>query len=288
MRTSKRLRKVEYLTLLLSFVMALPSCVLMNQETIIGERNIVTVRHENVKGITDIEASSIVEIKVIQSDVQFVEISANENIMPFVQMKQKGHKLLLFMDDKYQYKEAEILVKISTPRIDAIELSGAAEASFVGEWKSDNLSIRMSGATELKDLKANALETFISLSGATEFSGIFESKSTTVSMSGASEANVQLLNNDKCSLQLSGASNLEIGGNSQNLSLNASGSSDIEAKKLYAEKANIDLSGASSSKVYAGRQISYTLSGASSLDIYGDANVVHQKSSRTSSVTRHN
>lgn len=290
MQTRKKTMRIGHFSLIALFFLinSLQSCTLINQKTIVGSPKISTVRHETYKRITGIEVGSIIAVNVIQSEEEFVEISANENILPFVEIKQKGSELFLDMDENYQYKRADILVTIATSKIQMIGLSGASKASFTGDWECENLSIRMSGASELEKLNAKSNQTSVHLSGATELSALLKSEEMYFNSSGAADAHLQLYNNLNCSLHLSGSSDLSIRGDCRTLSVNGSGSSDIDAEKFHAESVDIKLSGSSSIEAYAQKHLSYSLSGSSSANIYGQAEETRHKLSGSATITRHN
>lgn len=272
--------------LLLFLVMTLSSC-LSDRPTIVGEGDISTVTYPEIKGFDQIKASSVITVKVQQDTTEAVSLSINSNLLPYVKVKQQGRQLILDMDNKFDYEDAEVLVTVSMPQIRSIELSEAAEANFTGDWIAEACFIAMSGVSVLKGLSVTAPKTTITLSGVCELSATCNSVEMALAASGSCDSDIDLQGNSNCHLNLSGTSSVALRGKCQSLKAIGSGMTEIDAKYLYCSTADMTLSGMSDAEVNVDKSISYVLTGLSGIDIRGNAVVDRHKASSMASVKRH-
>lgn len=85
--------------------------------------------------------------------------------------------------------------------------------------------------------------------------------------------------------QLSGGSDAELVGSGKAAFYSASGGSDIDANRFETEKATLRLSGGSDVDVFATEEVDIEASGGSDVNINGGAQVIRDKSDRSSDVS---
>ncbi|PSR53304.1 hypothetical protein AHMF7605_07055 [Adhaeribacter arboris] len=139
-----------------------------------------------------------------------------------------------------------VLIEITLPTLDKVELSGAVKSEISG-FDEDNVRISQSGAVQTSvalktdrlelDLSGAAKATLtgqtndlkISASGACSVqANNFRTKTADLDLSGASKANVYVT--EKLKAGASGVSNISYSGNPANVSTDASGASKIQRK----------------------------------------------------------
>lgn len=187
-------------------------------------------------------------------------------------------------------------VYLEMDNIKYIRISGAAEITFEGAFKADDLDIDISGASSLKDLHVNGKSMEVDCSGASmvSVSGNF-SREVGIEVSGASrmtyagdcetlEADMSGASSFKCEgkhstadIKCSGASNAEFAGKVGKAEYECSGASNIDAEKYITRTVSVELTGACKAKVHADEDLYYNVSRSSRITYYGDAKL-HNRS----------
>lgn len=196
---------------------------------------------------------------------------------------------------KLQREEfAPVEVYINMDDIKNINLSGAAAIYFEGEYRTDDLEIDLSGASNLQDLRISGHEASIECSGAAQatITGIFDGD-VEIDCSGA--ANVHFngkghrfegdfsgasdfrgeLTFEQNSIECSGASKIDIYGSGESVRLEGSGACNVDAKGFIANNVTVDLSGACKARVHARKVLRYDVSRACKMTYYGDAELIN-------------
>jgi hypothetical protein len=135
---------------------------------------------------------------------------------------------------------------ISFKAIDQLHISGACDVFINGSIQADDLSIKQSGASDLKG-----------------------------------KLEVQ-----KLSIELSGASDMTVSGKAAQLRVEASGASDFKGYDLVTETCDATASGASDIKITVNKELSAQASGASDVRYRGAGVIRELKNSGSSSVSK--
>lgn len=174
-----------------------------------------------VNEFSSIDAGSIFKIEYTQQDNYSLEIVAEQDFLEKIQTKVSGG--ILEIDMKGSAKNTEVKVKITSPTLAGIDLSGASSFQSVGSVTADEFSIVLSGAT-------NA-----SLG----------------------------IGTDNLSSQISGASNLRITGKATEHTAELSGAAQLRAADLETQTTRIRTSGAAYARVWATDNLVADASGTS-------------------------
>ncbi len=195
---------------------------------------------------TSISTSSAISVEIFQSDSYYVELECNENIEEYFDIDLKGEDLKISLNSNQSFTNVTMKVKIHAPNISMVEAKGASSIHF-DKYKTDNL---------------------------------------TLNLSGASEVNGSLVISKKLTIESTGASSANLIGSANNVLLDYSGASSFSGKKLVIiGQLDIDSSGASSIETMANGTIDIDASGASDISYYGKGKVIHSKTSGAASVT---
>ena len=180
------------------------------------------------------------------------------------------------------------------PTIEDIELSGAANLTATGTFKTRELDIDLSGATSVKGLQISGSELTIECSGASnititgDFSNSIEadasgasnitiegnSRDLDIEASGAS--NVHVTGEHKYTeTSCSGASTIKLDGSTSYFKSETSGASNLKAKDYSAKDGYAEVTGASSAKVRCTGTLKIMVSKMSSITHYGNPNIVN-------------
>jgi phage shock protein PspC (stress-responsive transcriptional regulator) len=181
------------------------------------------------EAFTAIEVSNNIEVEITNDSLSQLVINAPENILDKVTTEFADGRLKIYTE---QFMiNAPIKVRVSAQTLDYIEGSGASQIKTKSVLKSNNLMLKLSGASQ-------AYLDF-DVTGNTE-------------------------------VDLSGASKAELKGTSNYVKIDASGASKFEGESFLANDSEADASGASKIDVFARRSLNADASGASEINCTGN------------------
>jgi len=227
----------------------LVSAVLFAQKTI----NDPNAEPRNLSGFHAIKISNAFNVYISQGNEDAVAISASkaEYKAKIITKVENGVLIIRFDEDKNFWKgwngdKQKLTAYISIKKIDRLDVSGACDVFFEDGISSEDLSVELSGASDLK--------------------GKIDAK--------------------KLSFDISGASDATISGNAAELSVEASGASDFKGYELVTNYCTAEASGASSVNITVNKELNAKASGASSVRFKGEGLIRDIKTSGSSNVTR--
>ena len=227
----------------------LVSAVLFAQKTI----NDPNAEPRNLSGFHAIKISNAFNVYISQGNEDAVAISASkaEYKAKIITKVENGVLIIRFDEDKNFWKgwngdKQKLTAYISIKKIDRLDVSGACDVFFEDGISSEDLNVKLSGASDLK--------------------GKIDAK--------------------KLSFDISGASDATISGNAADLSVEASGASDFKGYELVTNYCTAEASGASSVNITVNKELNAKASGASSVRFKGEGLIRDIKTSGSSNVTR--
>jgi Putative auto-transporter adhesin, head GIN domain len=227
----------------------LVSAVLFAQKTI----NDPNAEPRNLSGFHAIKISNAFTIYISQGNEDAVAISASkaEYKAKIITKVENGVLIIRFDEDKNFWKgwngdKQKLTAYISIKKIDRLDVSGACDVFFEDGISSEDLNVKLSGASDIK--------------------GKIDAK--------------------KLSFDISGASDATISGNAAELSVEASGASDFKGYELVTNYCTAEASGASSVNITVNKELNAKASGASSVRFKGEGLIRDIKTSGSSNVTR--
>jgi Putative auto-transporter adhesin, head GIN domain len=177
----------------------------------------------NFSGIcTNIEG----KVYFTQSPNYKVEIKAQRNIIDIIEAYKSGNDLILrFKNSIYVSKSTDIVISISAPALENLQLSGSGNVYMQGNFTAPHFSMAVSGSG---NLFADNLQI---------------SNTLTAKVSGS--GNIKVVN-----------------GQTKKNDVSISGSGDIDLLGLKADDAVIRVSGSGNTKIYASQTLNATISGS--------------------------
>jgi len=196
-----------------------------------------------------VEVSSAIDLQLSQGNENSVAVSApgDANRAGIKTEVRKGI-LHIWYENKNWFKGSgrKIRAYVSAKTLRLISASGACDVMVNGELKSDELAIRLSGASDFKGaVRANNLK-----------------------------------------IDLSGASDIVIKGSVANLNIDASGASHFKGYELITDNCRVDASGATDIKITVNKILNAEASGATSIDYMGTGTIGDLKTSGASHIRR--
>jgi hypothetical protein len=195
---------------------------------IIGGSGHVVTETRNVSGFTGVGVSGDAQVLVEQSDMERVEIRADDNLMEHLTSDVVGSKLVLGPRNLVGVRPTQrIIFKVFAKSLLDLETSGSISAE-VKDVKSESFNVALSGTGDIKVSGETSKQT-VSISGSGSFNGEhFASKEASLNISGS--AKVVMAVSEKLDVQISGSGDVEYIGTPQ-VTQNISGSGAIRQRK---------------------------------------------------------
>jgi hypothetical protein len=194
-----------------------------SNERIVGSNNITT-EIRDVSGFTGVDVSSALDVNVIAGTEFNVTVRANDNVQERVIVRRDGNDLKIKLASG-NYREIDVTVDVTMPDLENIEVSGASDVDVSGFTSFDDLSIDLSGASNLDFTTSTVDNLTAGISGASTAS-LFSLTATKVEVNLSGASNLSIRATDLISGSVSGASTLRYRGN-PNVTADASGASNI-------------------------------------------------------------
>jgi uncharacterized protein YcfL len=218
----------------------------------VNDPNVEVREAKNYHGI---KISSAFDVYLTQSNEEAVAVSASENkFRERIKVEVKEGILHVWYDNEGKWNTGNKKLKayISFREIDKLMVSGACDVFVTGTLKADDLTISLSGASDMKG-------------------------------SSNSKAKLEV---KKLSVDLNGASDMNVTGSATQLSIEASGASDFKGFELVTDICDAHASGASDIQITVNKELSAHASGASDVKYKGDGVIRDLKTSGASSVSK--
>ena len=196
---------------------------------LIGSGNLETEEYA-FTDFTEVEIGSAFEFEIDQSSSYSISVTADDNVMDYVQVSQVGQTLKIGLRRFISIGPVTLRASVTMPQLHGLTASGASRGTISGFSSTENMNITVSGASSVNgDITAGNVE-----------------------------------------FGISGASNIQLEGSANNMDATASGASHLNLDDFIVNDADVNLSGASSGTVNLNGRLDANLSGASTLWYIGE------------------
>lgn len=231
-------------------MLALTPVLLLSQNQVINDPN---VQERTVGSFRSISISDAIDLYLNQSNTEAVAVSAAnlEARDKIITEVVDGELRIYFADHKWwkHMNHKKMKAYVSCKTLNKLHASGASDVYLSGLLNVDELSVNMSGASDLKGHNGEIHAT-------------------------------------KMDLVLSGASDAILVGSVSNLKVQASGASDLKGYQLTTDNCDADASGASDIMITVNKVLTAKASGASGVHFRGDGVINDLKTSGASKVSK--
>lgn len=283
----------QFITLFAAALVALTPAMATGENNLPENVKVETKTYQ-LSSFDKLDISWIYNVELTKDSRQKVEVSAPDFVLPYLQVKVRENALVLGVSNlpndvrrKIERGNYQVTAKISMPRLTEVEMSGASKLNASGEFRADEFSMELSGASHLKGLRMNAREADLECSGASKFQISGSLKELDVDLSGAAKGEVESSGTrvemdlsgsskltltgsyDDAKVELSAAGNLKMAGNVNSARIHGSGATKADMLDCLIKVARVEMSGASSARVFVQNQLSVDLSGASKCQYKG-------------------
>ena len=213
---------------------------------LIGSGNLETEEYA-FTNFTEVEISTAFEFEIKQSSSYSINVTADDNVMEYVQVSQVGQTLKIGLGTVTWFGPKTLRASVTMPQLSGLTVSGASRGDVYDFSSTEDLDITVSGASRVNgditagnvefdisgastiQLEGSANDMVASVSGASRLNlGGFTVNNADVGFSGASSGTVNL--DGRLDADLSGASRLWYIGEPVMGTINTSGASTISQK----------------------------------------------------------
>jgi hypothetical protein len=212
---------------------------------LVGSGNLETEAYA-FSDFTEIEIGSAFEFEIQQSSSYNISITADDNVMDYVQVSQVGQTLKIGLGRFGPIGLVTLRASVAMPELLDLTVSGASRGTVSGFSSTEDLDITVSGASRVTgDITAGNVE-----------------------------------------FEISGASTIQLEGSGDDMVADVSGASRLNLDDFTVSNADVDFSGASSGTVNLDGRLDANLSGASRLWYIGEPMMGDINTSGASTVSK--
>jgi tellurite resistance-related uncharacterized protein len=225
-----------FLTALLFVSLLITSCGLITNAgvKVITPSDNFTSENRNVSGFNSIEFSTFGKINIMQGDVESLNISGPDNLIPEISTTVTNNTLII---------KTKQNITVTT-------LDSAHMLTFTIVVKElGSLSVSGAGDVQIETLSTPSL---------------------TLSLSGAGRVTQNQLTTDNLNIHLSGVGGININGKATQATIDMSGAGGVEAADLQIQNAKITISGLGGATLWVSDQLTGDISGTGSVSYYGN------------------
>lgn len=221
-------------------VLLMYSCT--NRETIHGNGN-ETTESRDAGSFRRVQLMGSMNVEIKKGDKRSVEVEAEENLMPYIETKLDGDKLIVkFRDDVNVDADKDILVKLTTPVLAEASVMGSGDINGDGKFTNDEkIEVNVLGSGNIKmELDAPSIAAKITGSGDIDISG--STKDAVYSTMGSGNIKAADLKAENTEAKTMGSGNIKAFA-SVSLKATIMGSGDISYKGGGSVSSNVHGSG---------------------------------------------
>ena len=212
---------------------------------LVGSGNLETEEYA-FTDFTEVEISSAFEFKIDQSGSYSINVTADDNVMDYVQVSQDGQTLKIGLRRFISIGPVTLRASVTMPQLHGLTASGATRGTVSGFSSTEDLEIKVSGASRVTgDIAAGDVE-----------------------------------------FGISGASTIQLEGSANDIDANVSGASHFNLDAFTVNNADVNFSGASSGTVNLNGRLDANLSGASTLWYIGEPTMGDINTSGASTISK--
>lgn len=187
-----------------------------------GSGNVVT-ENRNITGFRKVEVGGVFTVEVVAGKEFSVQVEADDNLVPLIKTEVEDGVLEISAEKRIR-SSSKLIVRVTAPEIEHVDVGGAAKASVSG-IKNNDFSAHTSGASKLS-VSGETANAKIEVSGASKIDAAgLKTGNAEIDASGASKVTIDVSGDLKA--DASGASKINYTGTPRNIEKHTSGASKV-------------------------------------------------------------
>lgn len=138
--------RTKYVIFMIVLISLVTGCIGRNGpvETVRGSGNVVT-EERVVSGFTAVSLQGVGELVIDQTGSESLSITADDNLLPYIETRVRGSKLIISIQDNTLFSNAtELTYHVTVNSIDSVELDGAGSIQ-VSDLDNDDWRVNLAG-----------------------------------------------------------------------------------------------------------------------------------------------
>ncbi len=208
-----------------------------------------------VQNFDQISLSIAARVLLTQADSESLEISAEENLLPYIHSKVENGVLVLYLEPEFASLQPteEILITVSAKSIEALTVNGSGKIeSEKLNSKNIKLTVNGSGTIDINQLEAEQIS---------------------ASLSGSGEIRLGTAQAQNINLRIDGNGKYVLSGKTSTAGLLINGSGRIQAQNLECQTAQTEINGSGTITVWTSEQLNASITGSGRIVYRGSGKV---------------
>jgi len=214
---------------------------------VVGSGELVT-EEKDFTDFTIVEVGWGFEVEISQSDSYSINITADDNMLDYIEVSGSGNKLTIGLKWGHGYQNVNLRAEITMPDLYELQFSGGTHGTIEGFSTSNEFVLELSGGSSLIGSYTTSGDAQFTLSG--------------------------------------GSRLIELDGAADNLRISASGGSQLELSNFPVHNSSVNLSGGSRATINLDGRLDADLSGGSHVLYVGDPTMGDINTSGGSTVSK--
>ena len=234
--------------------------------------NTYVTKEIRTANFTKIQLTGSAEITYEQRQGQpRVEVYTSDNVLEALDINVEGSALKIGFKKGYKISYNELRIKVQSPNIEGIYISGSGDVDLKPGIKTDHLvlSIAGSGDIDLTDLTATNLEITIAGSGDVE-GNLVKCSALKSSIAGSGDIDLKNLTAATVKASIAGSGEMEFMGTADTASYSIAGSGDIKARDMVVKHVEASTTGSGDIECHATEFLKIRTTGSGSVGYKGN------------------
>lgn len=195
----------------------------------------------NVSDFHAVEMSIAGDVEVSQAETYFVEVQAQENLLPILKTEVSDGKLKIYFSENVSYSEG-VKVRVSAPAFDRFSLGGSGTIKAMTPIRTEKMALEVAGSGDIfiEQCEFGSLETSIAGSGSMELGG--KANSIKSEIAGSGDVRAKNLTANELNVEIAGSGSVTCDV-AQTLKASIAGSGDVYYSGQPVVEANVSGSG---------------------------------------------
>ncbi len=274
--------------------------------TIEGNRNIVT-QSISITDYDEVSMAGSMEFVYEQSGAEpYLEITVDENILPYLQAEVKGRKLIVGVKtdenggrrNSYNIQPTVYKIKSNSRELKKVNSAGSGkfivtsslsgndlEVSKAGSGsiifneavKATNIKLNLAGSGKIKaddDITSDQINVSLAGSGTIELKQNIKGDDLKLSVAGSGKMLVHNIDARKADCSLSSSGEMKVNGKTEEVTYSVAGSGRIKAFDCSAKEVKSSLSGSGRIELSAAEQLEASIVGSGNISYKGNPSIV--------------
>ncbi len=165
------------------------------------------------------------DVNYYRKNKSSAKISADQNLLPFVNVRVNNNTLYLKMDTSYSTQKS-IIIDIFSPTLNSVTVNGASDV-HLNSIRSDDFNIRLTGSGDIT-ANGNTKALYVTITGSGDINAKkLIAQKATVDLKGS--ADVTITAQKTLDISISGSGDITYFGNPERINKSLSGSGDISS-----------------------------------------------------------